>query len=51
MEFKKNDTSRLNEIQKSGIEGEKKVAIIVKRLMALSKDMDIVGTEEVIHKN
>jgi chromosome segregation ATPase len=49
VDFKLEDSSRLDQLRQSGADGEQKCAIMTKRLMALGKELDIPGTEQVFY--
>lgn len=49
IEFNKGLTKRLDKLRKSGPDGEYKTVIIAKRLNAIAKEVDTVGTEAVIY--
>ncbi|KAJ3152868.1 Exocyst complex component 5 [Geranomyces variabilis] len=45
IEFNAGNTSRLDDVNAAGPEGEFKTAVIVRRLIALAKEVDLAGTE------
>jgi hypothetical protein len=51
LEFNEGSFKRLDNLFKTGPEGEYKVGIIARRLITIAKEVDVVGTENVLFLN
>lgn len=45
MEFNKGNSSRLDQLRTSGQDGERRAAVVARRLNTIAKEIDIPGTE------
>lgn len=48
LEFQKGNYSRMDALRRENVEGERKAAIVSRRLNTISKEIDLPGTELVV---
>jgi exocyst complex component 5 len=49
MQFSRDDTSRIDSLKKEGKEGRRQVAVLLRRLATLAKEIDLPTAEKVGH--
>lgn len=49
MQFSKGDTSKIESLRKDGREGRQQVAVLLRRLNAVAKELDVKGADNVRH--